>query len=349
MATGGIKRNEVIGLRLPCVRWAVKLAPFIFFWEKVGNMRVLPPVKGLLVLVLVALLAACGDSSRQSSSSGGYKVGKPYQIKGVWYYPAEDYKYRETGIASWYGPGFHAKTTANGETYDQNDLTAAHRTLPMPSIVRVTNLENGRSIVVRVNDRGPFANNRIIDMSHRGADMLGFIGKGTARVQVEIMAAESRAVAEQAKRGSPAAKTIPVVVASSAPRDKVESTDIPPPSSPPPAPEKSEVPVYPPSAAKTHPVPPPTDEQLREQKVKVFPVHATKMYIQAGAFSVYDNAERLKNKMSSLGNASISAAQIGGREVYRVRLGPVGSVEESDSLLDKAIAAGFTESRIVVE
>ncbi len=124
-----------------------------------------------------------------------YKVGKPYQIKGVWYYPQIDYGYVEEGVASWYGPGFHGQTTANGEIYDQNDMTAAHRTLPLPSIVRVTNLENGRSIKLRVNDRGPFAQNRIIDLSRRGAQLLGFYNAGTARVRVEIDAEESRQLA----------------------------------------------------------------------------------------------------------------------------------------------------------
>src|SRR5690606_16715705 len=106
---------------------------------------------------------------------------------GVWYYPKEDWEYRETGIASWYGPGFHGRKTANGETYNQMDLTAAHPTLPMPVMVQVTNLENGRSIKVRVNDRGPFANGRIIDLSKRSAQLLGMEQKGTAKVLVEIL------------------------------------------------------------------------------------------------------------------------------------------------------------------
>ena len=96
---------------------------------------------------------------------GVYKVGKPYQIFGKWYYPAEELDYSETGIASWYGPKFHGKLTANGELFDQNLITAAHRTLPMPSAVRITNLENGRALNIRVNDRGPFARGRIIDVS----------------------------------------------------------------------------------------------------------------------------------------------------------------------------------------
>ena len=98
-------------------------------------------------------------------AKGHYKVGTPYKIKGVWYYPKVDYSYDETGIGAWYGPNFHQKLTANGEIFDQNALSAAHRTLPMPSVVRVTNLQNGRALVVRINDRGPFAHGRIIDLS----------------------------------------------------------------------------------------------------------------------------------------------------------------------------------------
>ena len=123
---------------------------------------------------------------------GVYKVGKPYRIKGTTYYPKEDYHYSEVGMASWYGSDFHNKRTANGEKYDMNTLTAAHRTLPLPSIVRVTNLENGRSLVLRVNDRGPYAKNRIIDISKRGAQLLGYQTQGTAKVRVELLEKESR-------------------------------------------------------------------------------------------------------------------------------------------------------------
>src|SRR5882672_1868927 len=133
---------------------------------------------GLLALALLAL-ASCAEHgpkapTQQQATNPGYKVGKPYLIDGVWYYPAVDHNYAETGIASWYGPDFHGLATANGETYDMNALTAAHRTLPMPSMVRVTNLDNGRQIALRVNDRGPFVNNRIIDVSRRAAQLLGF-------------------------------------------------------------------------------------------------------------------------------------------------------------------------------
>ncbi len=137
----------------------------------------------------------------EATTTGRYKVGEPYKIDGVYYYPTVDYHYSETGIASWYGPKFDGKPTANGETFDMNELSAAHRTLPMPSMVRVVNLDNGRSLALRVNDRGPFARGRIIDVSRRAAQLLGFRYRGTARVRVEMMAGESRRLAALAGRG----------------------------------------------------------------------------------------------------------------------------------------------------
>lgn len=115
------------------------------------------------------------------------KIGAPYQVSGIWYVPARDDDYAETGVASWYGPGFHGRETANGEIFDENLMTAAHPTLPLPSIARVTNTENGASILVRVNDRGPFARDRIIDLSRRAAQVLGFEDQGTAPVLVEFV------------------------------------------------------------------------------------------------------------------------------------------------------------------
>ncbi|MDA0339851.1 MAG: septal ring lytic transglycosylase RlpA family protein, partial [Proteobacteria bacterium] len=133
--------------------------------------------------------------------TGLYKVGNPYQINGMWYYPTIDYEYDETGIASWYGPQFHGKATANGETFDMNSVSAAHRTLPLPSMVRVTNLDNGRSLTLRVNDRGPFARGRVIDLSRRAAQLLGFEGQGTTKVRVQILARESELLAQSMQKG----------------------------------------------------------------------------------------------------------------------------------------------------
>jgi len=118
---------------------------------------------------------------------GHYMVGRPYRVAGKTYIPRDNPRYSKVGLASWYGSAFHGRLTANGEVYDVNGLTAAHPTLPLPSYVRVTNLENGRSLVVRVNDRGPFAHDRLIDVSARAATLLGFRQEGTAKVRVDFV------------------------------------------------------------------------------------------------------------------------------------------------------------------
>lgn len=164
-----------------------------------------PMLRRLAVVTLAAgLLAACASAvppPRLPSGGGDYKVGSPYKVDGVWYTPAEDDGYSEVGIASWYGSKFHGRRTANGEFFDMNALTAAHKTLPMPSAVQVTNLRNGRTLALRVNDRGPFVNGRIIDVSRRAAQLLGFERDGVAKVRVEIMPDESRRLAYIARYG----------------------------------------------------------------------------------------------------------------------------------------------------
>jgi rare lipoprotein A len=127
------------------------------------------------------------DGDDIPKGTGRYHVGKPYVIAGVTYYPEENPNYRADGIASWYGDAFHGRLTSNGEIFDMRSITAAHPTLPLPSYVRVTNLTNGKSLIVRVNDRGPFHANRVIDLSSRAAEMLDFRHKGTARVRVEYV------------------------------------------------------------------------------------------------------------------------------------------------------------------
>lgn len=157
-----------------------------------------------IAAALLLTLGACssGPDGRRIGSQppvqGGYKVGVPYQIRGVWYYPKEDFKYNRTGIASWYGHPFHGRTSASGERYDMEAMTAAHKTLPMPSLVEVTNLENGRRAVLRINDRGPFVSGRIIDVSRGAARKLGFKGNGIAKVRVRVLEPESRSMKQLA-------------------------------------------------------------------------------------------------------------------------------------------------------
>src|SRR5262249_6016626 len=184
-----------------------------------------PPVRAagklLLLACLASSLAACGSRGGGGSGvaqQGGYKIGAPYKIDGVWYTPQEEFNHVETGVASWYGPGFHGKSTANGERYDQSERTAAHRTLQMPSIVRVTNLDNGRSTVVRVNDRGPFARSRVIDLSRAAADELDIVRNGTARVRLDQLYAESIAVKDVAIAGGGASEQMAAVAQASSGR-----------------------------------------------------------------------------------------------------------------------------------
>jgi len=156
----------------------------------------------LLLSFLSLVLAACAVNKHDSApdiipnqqaqlpdgAGGIHKTGKPYQVAGRWYTPlTSEGRYDQTGMASWYGKKFHGLRTANGEIYDMHALSAAHKTLPLPTLMRVTNLENGRSITVRVNDRGPFVKDRLIDLSYAAATALGYARQGTAHVRVQSL------------------------------------------------------------------------------------------------------------------------------------------------------------------
>jgi rare lipoprotein A len=317
---------------------------------------------GLLALAILAL-ASCAEHAVKVPSTQqaapGYKVGKPYVIDGVWYYPAVDYTYAETGIASWYGPDFHGLATANGETYDMNALTAAHRTLPMPSMVRVTNLDNGRQIALRVNDRGPFANNRIIDVSRRAAQLLGFEQQGTARVRVEIMDAESRQLAMLAGATVPAAQQTaaggqtdalasPKVAA--APAGIVTEETLAPPSGTTAAPAKLPPAPQPPPQPVVATVTVPVEAGPQpDGRVTLVPVRRTAMFIQAGAFTNLANATRLRTMLTPLGHAQVVPAYVGTQKFFRVRLGPIATLAEADTMLAKVVAAGHPEARLIVD
>lgn len=289
---------------------------------------------------------------QQISFPGVYKIGKPYQIKGVWYYPAVDYQYDETGIASWYGPQFDAKKTANGEIFNMNELSAAHRTLPLPSAVRVTNLDNGRSLVLRVNDRGPFAHGRIIDISRRGSQILGFFKQGTARVRVQVMLAESRALAAAIERGPGKNIDTPITVAK-LPKPSVTAQSLPPPpgGAVSPASQNSEVngarrpagaPISQQPAVKPDWQPKP--DSAGQNRVK-----PTNMYVQAGSYARFTNANRVRALLSGLGPVKIIPVLVDGIDYFRVRVGPMNSVKEADSYLDDVIRAGYNDAKIVID
>jgi rare lipoprotein A len=161
------------------------------------------------------------DGQPVPKGGGVYRVGKPYMVAGRVYVPEADPNYSATGLASWYGSDFHGRYTANGEIFDKESISAAHPTLPLPSYVRVTNLSNRKSIIVRVNDRGPYAHNRLIDVSVRTAKLLGFYGHGVTKVKVDyvgqapLAGSDDRKLMATLREGAPA--EAPVMVASAKP------------------------------------------------------------------------------------------------------------------------------------
>lgn len=339
-----------------------------------------------LAILAVLMLSACAAQYAEpvKGTKGAYKVGSPYRVDGQWYYPQADYNYDERGVASWYGPNFHGKPTANGETFDMNVVSAAHKTLPLPSVVRVTNLENGRSLVIRVNDRGPFARGRIIDLSKRAAELLGFADKGTAMVQVRVLPEESLQAARDAGAGNlpdfgppppKAAPSVAVTVESLRPVDGValapapaggQSADTPPPfdgmtgarggtpdgtgtqlakaggggEAIPPA-----APVDPDTGGNR------TNAPDADAGVTVVAVSdAPSIYVQAGAFARFDNANRLRARLSVLGPpVRITQIYITNQPLFRVRIGPLASVVEADRTLERVIGTGIEEAQIVVD
>ncbi len=283
-----------------------------------------------------------------------YKIGNAYQIKGVWYYPKVDYDYREEGIASWYGPNFHGKQTANGAIFDMNKVSAAHRTLPLPSMVRVTNLENGRSIKVLVNDRGPFARNRIIDLSRRGAELLGFINQGTALVRVEVLSGKSRRLAAETGGVKPARQEVAEAPPPrAAPTPDVESESLPPP----PGVAEAELPSDEHQVA--HRGQPSDPEQVErqvasstttaEEEVTVVGVpESPDIFVQAGAFAQHVNAVRAQALLRSIGPVQVEQINRSETPLFRVRVGPIKGTERADSVLLAIQNAGFEDARIVV-
>lgn len=295
---------------------------------------------GLTALIVTLFIVACETTPKPTpsqSSSGNYKIGTPYKVAGGWYYPKEQPNYSETGLASWYGPNFHGKPTANGEIFDQNALTAAHKTLPMPVKVRVTNLENGRQIDVRVNDRGPFVKGRIIDLSSKAADLLGIKGKGTAMVKVEYLGRLDNESFYSAKPVTPAGQK----QVASAPVAAVSSDDL----SPPPGAAEA----APRTVVRAQPSAPDSDGPVRQVPVSGNP----HMYVQAAAFLYRDNAVKLQGKLVAEGHdrsaVRIDTASVDGTQFYRVRIGPLQTVASADTTLDQVLGAGHSGARIVID
>jgi rare lipoprotein A len=294
------------------------------------------------------------------STGGRYKVGDPYQVAGVWYVPKEQPDYDETGIASWYGDAFQMKPTANGEIFDMNAISAAHTTLPLPSIVEVTNLDNGRKLKVRVNDRGPFVGGRVIDLSRAAAHELGYDNQGLARVRVRYV---GPATLDQPDTGRRYASAGPVKPLYPIHQDAYAAQ----PYARPPAasPAVPAMPAYAapipqaPIAVSQSSLPPITGSELPPLRpaaspystpapVAVASAATSGAYrVQAGAFSDRENARRVANSLGMTGQTSIEPIERNGVVYYRV-LVPGGADEgQAFALRDRVASLGYADARVI--
>lgn len=270
------------------------------------------PVRPVYGMLLAVALSACGtlpNMTRIEPSDGPprqavdlsripdavprvepfSKYGNPdsYLIGYQRYYVLSDNAgYVERGVASWYGTKFHGKRTSSGEPYDMYAMTAAHKTLPLPTYARITNLRNGRTVVVKINDRGPFKDNRLIDLSYAAATRLGITAEGTGLVEVRAL---------DPRHPAPVRNPGPVTAAA--------------------------------------------------------PAGNPSLYLQIGAFSSAENAERLRTRLGNVaqGNVRIVRAEIDRRTVYRVRIGPIAGVDEADRMSRELALLGLEDSRIVID
>ena len=243
--------------------------------------------------------------------------------------------YAERGVASWYGTEFHGLRTSTGEPYDMFAMTAAHKTLPLPCYARVTNLSNGRSVVVRINDRGPFVANRIIDLSYSAATRLDMIRNGTAFVQVEVLTPAAPALTASMPVNAPAAQAASIGVSS------VPAVSAPPVSAPTSsAPSPGEAPV---TAAATEP----TATSHSPAGPAPTPAPGGSFYIQVGAYSRPENANAAARKLRAAGIDNVLTLAPDARQpLQRVRVGPIASVQQFDATIERLNSLGFPNARL---
>ncbi len=279
---------------------------------------------GASILLGALLLSGCSTGPRLNPSEAATENAMPrfenqpkrinpssYNVLGRTYHVlANNAGYDAQGIASWYGPDFQSKSTASGERYNMYAMTAAHKTLRIPAYVQVTNLENGKQAIVRVNDRGPFVSNRLIDLSYAAAKKIGMIGRGTAMVDIKVV--------------TPDNPPVPADLAMQSPQAIVQAAPMQPPS------PMAEVaaPVY---------VKPAIPQAAWGQDV----------FIQVGAFSDATNVMNVQRKLEQAGLKSVVVVPIGA--LSRVRIGPVASLNEFDQTMNQLRTIGFENAQMVVE
>jgi rare lipoprotein A len=344
-----------------------------------------------LIAALCLGLSACGGNNERlgervvplgqpvPKGGGVYQIGKPYQVGDLTYTPREDPTYDRVGNASWYGEMFHGRRTANGEIYDMDSLSAAHPTLPLPVYARVTNLNNGRTIVVRINDRGPYARDRIIDLSRRSAELLGFRDNGTATVRVKYLGRaplngddsyERKYLASQSwmrVANGKSSKGIAVAVSSTLPAENPENLLRPWKQA---APREAMPPDQAGSAAvaaqgwkaTTKPVAAPAPAAVQPAATAALPAPqstgsippapkpkaaAEGAVIQAGSFKNKENADKARTTLAALGSVEVTPIGVGGNVYYRVRVGPFSPASTTQMALAKVKGAGFQGAKII--
>ena len=319
-----------------------------------------------------------GSGASVAKGGGTYKLGSPYKVAGRWYVPREEPGYDRQGTASWYGDDFHGRKTANGEIFDMHALSAAHPTLPLPSYVYVTNIDNGRTIMVRVNDRGPYVSDRLIDLSHTSARALGFEGQGRAHVRVRYAGRaplngddrrERQYLAEQRWNNN---RDVPPIAAYRPPQAPITGPQPFPEGTPgrwsptayraalagKPAP----VDVQPAAAVSRGWTEPraafqptaslPSKPAALAGPPPVYAARSTaagRAFVQVGVFRDRANAERLRRELGTLGPVEVAPLPGGQNgEVYRVRLGPM-SPAEANAAASRVASHGVTGSSVVFE
>ena len=276
-------------------------------------------------------------------SNAIYKIGNPYVVDGKRYYPKKNLNYDEKGIASWYGPKFHGKLTANGEIFNQYKLTAAHKTLPIPSAVKVTNLKNNKSLIVRINDRGPFVNDRIIDLSYQSAKKLNLLKSGTGFVRVQLLRSESLLLEKLAKKGQfpeineiKKRTTPPInqVIHSNVSIKKIGEDNL----------VVNSQNKFNEKKKKGHM----EDVQKKVQALKING-KLYKIWVQIASFSNKKSANILKTKFNSIKNINIKKTKLKGKYFYRVRVGPFREINDTKEIYNYLVNSGMEGTKIFVE
>jgi rare lipoprotein A len=292
-------------------------------------------------LLLLAALAGCARTAPPPAPQARYMVGEPYQMGGVWSYPREEFGLVQTGLAAVATDGRAGRRTANGEIHDPAALTAAHRTLQLPAVLRVTNLETGLELDVRVNDRGPANPGRVVELSRRAAELLGIRGGAPAQVRIAVQAEPSRALA--AGLPQPEAPRLDIAAA---PVGAIGREELAPPPGAVQSGRVRQARAMPgmraeavaTAAAATVP------DRLPERVTRTTPMPG-RLHVEGATFSRRDFAERQAARIGG----RVEAIGPRGRQTFRVRIGPLQSVAEADRALEAALRAGVSESRILVD